>query len=224
MQQLILVISVFWFGIVHVITGADHLVAMAPSSITRAKFAIRNGISWGIGHSTGLIVLTLLAFFIKDRAEVFSSFAELLVGISLLIVGVFAIKNALELSIHSHSHKHKNGISHHHFHVHTKKDKTHKKHSHALTFLGLFHGMAGGHHFLAAIGLSQLPLAKAIIYLISYVSGSLISMIIFSCLMSSSILISGQRFIKRLMILAGGLSFSIGIILIQQQSRILFFS
>ena len=224
MQQLFLVISVFWFGIVHVITGADHLVAMVPSSITNTKVAIRNGISWGIGHSSGLIVLTLLALLIKDRAEVFSNFAELLVGISLLIVGAFAIKNALELSIHSHSHKHKNGISHHHFHFHTKKHKKHNKHSHALSFLGLFHGMAGGSHFVAAIGLIQLPLAKAFICLFSYVSGSLISMIIFSYLMSSSILISGQKFIKRLMVLAGGLSFSIGILLIQQQGRILFFS
>ena len=217
MQQVLLVVSVFWFGIVHVFTGADHLVAMVPSSITKTKTAIRNGLSWGIGHSSGLILLTLLAFLIKDRARVFSDFSELLVGISLLIVGVFAIKKALNLSIHSHSHKHKNGIAHEHLHFHSKKQKKHNKHSHALTFLGLFHGMAGGSHFVAAIGLSTLPLATAIICLISYLSGSLISMIFFSSLMSSSILISGQKFIKRLMILTGGLSFFIGITLIQQQ-------
>ena len=224
MQQVLLVSSVFWFGIVHVFTGADHLIAMVPSSITRTKIAIRNGFSWGIGHSSGLILLTLLAFLIKDRAEVFSDFSELLVGISLLIVGAFAIKKALKLTIHSHSHKHENGIAHQHLHFHSKKQKRHNKHSHALTFLGLFHGMAGGSHFLAAIGLSTLPLMTAFFCLISYLSGSMISMILFSSLMSSSILISGQKFVKRLMFFTGGLSFFIGIFLIRQQSTIIFFS
>ena len=224
MQQVLLVVSVFWFGIVHVFTGADHLVAMVPSSITRTKTAIRNGLSWGIGHSSGLILLTLLAFLIKDRAKVFSDFSELLVGISLLIVGVFAIKKGLNLSIHSHSHKHKNGIAHEHLHFHSKKQKKHNKHSHALSFLGLFHGIAGGSHFLAAIGLSRLPPTTAIICLVSYLSGSLISMILFSSFISSSILVSGQKYVRRLMILTGGLSFLIGISLIQQQSTVLFFS
>ena len=224
MQQVLLFVSVFWFGIVHVFTGADHLVAMVPSSITRTKTAIRNGLLWGIGHSSGLILLTLLAFLIKDRAKVFSDFSELLVGISLLIVGVFAIKKALNLSIHSHSHKHKNGIAHEHLHFHSKKLKKHNKHSHALTFLGLFHGIAGGSHSMAAIGLSTLPTTTAIICLGSYLSGSLISMILFSFFISSSILFSGQKYVKRLMVLTGGLSFLIGMALIQQQSTILFFS
>ena len=36
-------------GFIHVVSGADHLIAMAPSSITSPKIAARNSISWGLG-------------------------------------------------------------------------------------------------------------------------------------------------------------------------------
>ena len=53
-------------GIIHVVSGADHLVAMAPSSITNPKSALKNGLSWGIGHSSGIIILSILAILIRD--------------------------------------------------------------------------------------------------------------------------------------------------------------
>ena len=87
-------------GFIHVVSGADHLIAMVPSSITSPKIAVRNSISWGLGHSAGVIVLAVLAIFIKDITPLdkISNFAEFLVGISLLIIGVFAIKNFDRLS------------------------------------------------------------------------------------------------------------------------------
>ena len=93
-------------GFVHVVSGADHLIAMAPAAINNPQKALKNSFSWGLGHSSGVLLLAFLAIFIKDITPLnkFSSIAEFLVGISLLIVGVFAIKNSLQLSIHSHSH------------------------------------------------------------------------------------------------------------------------
>ena len=107
-------------GFVHVVSGADHLIAMAPAAINNPQKALKNSFSWGLGHSSGILLLAFLAIFIKDITPLnkFSNIAEFLVGISLLIVGVFAIKNSSQLSIHSHSHKHENGIAHRHFHVH----------------------------------------------------------------------------------------------------------
>ena len=80
-------------GIIHVVSGADHLVAMAPSSITSPKSALKNGLSWGLGHSSGIIILSVIAIFIRDiiPLERFSSFAEFLVGISLLFIGIFGL-------------------------------------------------------------------------------------------------------------------------------------
>ena len=53
-------------GFVHVISGADHLIAMAPSAINSPQKALKNGFSWGLGHSSGVLLLAFLAIFIKD--------------------------------------------------------------------------------------------------------------------------------------------------------------
>ena len=154
-------------GFVHVVSGADHLIAMAPAAINNPQKALKNSFSWGLGHSSGILLLALLAIFIKDITPLnqFSNIAEFLVGISLLIVGVFAVKNSFQLSIHSHAHKHENGIAHRHFHFHVKEQKNNNKHSHALTGLGLLHGIAGGSHFLAVLPALALPLTLSLIHI-----------------------------------------------------------
>ena len=209
-------------GFVHVMSGADHLIAMAPSAINSPKKALKNGFSWGLGHSSGVLLLAFLAIFIKDITPLnkFSNIAEFLVGISLLIVGVIAIKNSFQLSMHSHSHKHENGFAHRHYHFHTKEQKNNNKHSHALTGLGLLHGIAGGSHFLAVLPALALPVISACLYLISYLIGSLISMNLFTCFISFTALNVGQKFIKRLICVAGGLSFSMGLFWIQKSAFI----
>ena len=211
-------------GLVHVFSGADHLIAMAPSAINSPKIALKNSFSWGLGHSSGVVLLTVLAIFIKDITPLknFSNIAELLVGISLLFVGVYAIKNSFQLSIHTHSHKHENGIAHRHYHFHIKEQKNNNKHSHALTGIGLLHGIAGGSHFLAILPALALSLTNACAYLISYLIGSLISMNLFTCLISFTTLNLGQKFIKRLIAFAGGLSFSMGLFWIQKSTALFF--
>ena len=209
-------------GFIHVISGADHLIAMAPSAINSPKKALKNGLSWGVGHSSGVLLLAFLAIFIKDITPLnkFSNIAEFLVGISLLIVGVIAIKNAFQLKMHAHSHKHDNGFAHSHYHFHTKEQKNYNKHSHALTGLGLLHGIAGGSHFLAVLPALALPIISACFYLISYLFGSLISMNLFTFLISFTTLKVGQKFIKKLIFFAGGISFSMGLFWIQRSAFI----
>jgi len=211
-------------GLIHVFSGADHLIAMAPSAINSPKIALKNSFSWGLGHSSGVVLLTVLAIFIKDITPLnkFSNIAELLVGISLLFVGVFAIKNSFQLSIHIHSHKHENGIAHRHYHFHIKEQKNNNKHSHALTGIGLIHGIAGGSHFLAILPALALSLTNACAYLISYLIGSLISMNLFTCLISFTTLNISQKFMKRLIAFAGGLSFSMGLFWIQKSTALFF--
>ena len=210
-------------GLIHVLSGADHLIAMAPSAINSPKIALKNSFSWGLGHSSGVVLLTVLAIFIKDITPLnnFSNIAELLVGISLLFVGVYAIKNSFQLSIHTHSHKHENGIAHRHYHFHMKEQKN-NKHSHALTGIGLLHGIAGGSHFLAILPALALSLTNACAYLISYLIGSLISMNLFTCLISFTTLNISQKFMKRLIAFAGGLSFSMGLFWIQKSTALFF--
>ena len=135
-------------------------------------------------------------------------------------MGLFAIKNSFQLSIHSHSHKHENGFYHRHYHFHFNEHKNTNKHSHALTGLGLLHGIAGGSHFLAILPALALSLTNACAYLVSYLIGSLISMNLFTCLISFTTFNIGQKFIKRLIVFAGGLSFSMGLFWIQKSTTL----
>ena len=207
-------------GIIHVIGGADHLIAMAPSSITNPKLALKNGLSWGLGHSSGVAILSILAIFVKDIAHLskLSYFAEFLVGISLLIIGSIAIKNSFKFNIHTHQHAHNNGISHKHFHYHKSRDKRHNRHSHALTSLGILHGLAGGSHLIAVIPALALPMQEAFAYLIAYLIGSTIIMIFFTYLISLSTMKAGQSIIKKLFGFAGGISFAMGLFWIQKST------
>ncbi len=210
-------------GLVHVLSGPDHLIAMAPSAINSPKIAFKNSFSWGLGHSSGVVLLTVLTIFIKDITPLnkFSNIAELLVGISLLFVGLFAIKNSFNLSIHSHSHKHENGFTHRHYHFHINEQKNNNtKHSHALTGLGLLHGIAGGSHFLSILPALALSLTNAYVYLFSYLIGSIISMNLFTCLISFTTFNIGKKFINRLIAFAGGLSFSMGLFWIQKSTTL----
>ena len=91
--MLISVLTGFAAGAVHVVGGADHLVAMAPFSLRRPLQAVKSGMAWGGGHSLGVVLLGIVAIFFKDliHVESMSAWAEFLVGVSLLVIGALAI-------------------------------------------------------------------------------------------------------------------------------------
>ncbi len=176
--MLISILTGFAAGAVHVVSGADHMVAMAPSSIRKPQIALIDGLAWGIGHSAGVLILSLLGILAKDliNIELMSSYAEFLVGISLLIVGVLAIKTSLRVNIHMHKHMHGEETPHKHFHFHSLGNKIHKSHTHAATGLGVLHGFAGASHLVAVIPALALPLFGAMAYLFAYLLGSVFAM------------------------------------------------
>ena len=159
--MLISILTGFAAGAVHVVGGADHLVAMAPFSLRQPMAALRAGLAWGAGHSLGVVVLALAAIGFKDliHVEAMSSWAEFLVGVALLVVGVLAIRTAFGLELHTHEHRHDAGAStHQHLHLHVRGQSNHRRHAHAASGLGLLHGLAGASHLIAVIPLWLCPL------------------------------------------------------------------
>ncbi len=65
--MLISVITGFAAGAVHVVSGADHMVAMAPSSIEKPRVALIDGLAWGVGHSAGVLILSILGILSNRR-------------------------------------------------------------------------------------------------------------------------------------------------------------
>ena len=211
-------------GAVHVVGGADHLVAMAPFSLNRPLAACRSALAWGAGHSAGVIVLALIAIGIKDLAhvEAMSSWAEFLVGVALLVVGALAVRTAFGLELHSHSHSHSDSsTTHQHLHLHVRGQSNHCRHVHAASGLGLLHGLAGASHLLAALPALALPAHAAAGYLIAYLVGSISAMVSVVAAVSLLTQRGGARLLPFLVGGTGALSIVTGAIWLQETSGVL---
>ncbi len=216
--MLISVLTGIAAGALHVIGGADHLVAMAPSGIRHPRKALKSGLAWGVGHSAGVLILSGFAILLKDFSNIerMSTLAEFGVGVTLLLVGIYAIKRSLRFNIHTHSHQHDHGYIHDHVHVHFLGGKRHRSHHHAETSLGLLHGLAGASHLLAVIPALALPPVEAISYMAAYLLGAIFMMGIFLCVVSLAYGKVGKKFLPLLIASTGLLSVATGFVWIQK--------
>ncbi|CAI5730255.1 unnamed protein product [Peronospora destructor] len=82
-------------GIVHVLTGPDHLSALAAMTTGSSWRAFALGIRWGCGHSIGLIFMALIFFAAGQTVDLNSVGAYLN-----YIVGVFMIALGLWTGVH----------------------------------------------------------------------------------------------------------------------------
>lgn len=176
-------------GLVHVVSGPDHIAAVAPFAVQKKEKTWHIGFSWGIGHTGGVWVIGVLAFALREilPLDLISSWSERLVGVVLIAIGLWGIRNALKTKIHYHEHQHGEAGTHGHFHFHHIDEehaqaKSHQ-HQHAPLGIGVLHGLAGSSHFLGVLPALMLPTrADAIAYIISFGIGSIIAMSLFSYL------------------------------------------
>ena len=218
--MLISILTGFAAGAVHVVGGADHLVAMAPFSLRQPLPALRSGLAWGAGHSAGVVVLALVAIGFKDVVSVdaLSAWAEVLVGVALLLVGGLAVRTAFGLRLHSHDHHHDGHAVHRHVHLHVRGKSNHRRHLHAASGVGLLHGLAGAGHLLAVIPALALPPHEAVAYLLAYLCGSIGAMVAVVAMVSFLTLRSGARMLPLLVGCTGVLSIFTGLIWLQKTS------
>jgi len=181
---------------------------------------LRNGLAWGIGHSAGVLILSSFAILIKDFSNIerMSTLAEFFVGVTLLVVGILAIKTSVRFNIHTHSHQHEHGYKHDHVHVHFLGRKKHLSHQHALTSLGVLHGLAGASHLLAVIPALALPPLEAVLYMVAYLLSAIFTMGIFLCAISLAYGRIGKKSLPLMIRLTGVLSVLTGFIWIQKTS------
>ena len=206
-------------GAAHVITGPDHLAALAPIAVSDSKRATKLGFVWGCGHGLGVVILGVLGLVASSwlNLEVLSAWAEFIVGFALIAVGLWALKKASQIVIHTHSHEHDSddhGHSHYHIHAsdHSHDESAHRGHSHAAFAVGMFHGAAGTGHLLGVIPSLALPTNEAMIYLAAYLVGAIGSMAGFGAILGKIIRSQGAAQLRRTMFAVAGLSVSLGAI------------
>ncbi|RLN51690.1 hypothetical protein BBJ29_008849 [Phytophthora kernoviae] len=78
-------------GVVHVLTGPDHLSALAAMTTGSSWRAFALGIRWGCGHSIGLILMALIFFAAGQTVDLDSvgGYLNYVVGFFMIALGVW---------------------------------------------------------------------------------------------------------------------------------------
>lgn len=154
-------------GLVHALSGPDHLSAVAPLVIGQPRGRRwRTGLFWGVGHSLGVWIVGLLALALRGvlPIESVSSWSERLVGAVLIGVGLWGLRRAFlaRLPMEGHAeHGHRSGR--------------------AAVWIGGLHGLAGSSHVLGLLPALALPSRWAsLTYVVGFGLGSIAAMTAFS--------------------------------------------
>jgi hypothetical protein len=196
-------------GVVHVLSGPDHLAAVAPLAVADGRRGWRAGCTWGIGHTAGVVTVAVLAVFLRDLLppiDLISAWSERLVGGALIVVGLWALRAGLRIGAAPHAH---GPLTHEHVHVQAGPAFTRRVgHAHASFLMGLLHGVAGSSHFLGVIPALALPTRMgALIYIGAFGAGSILAMAGFAAALGA---VPGPRARRAFMLSAAALAFVVG--------------
>lgn len=154
-------------GLVHALSGPDHLSAVAPLVIGEPRRRWRMGLFWGIGHSFGVWAVGLLALGLRGilPVEILSSWSERLVGAVLIGVGLWGLRRAFVARLpHTHDHGTRN-----------------PRPGRAAMWIGSLHGLAGSSHILGLLPALALPSRGAsLAYVTGFGLGAVAAMTAFS--------------------------------------------
>jgi high-affinity nickel permease len=219
MDLVVAIVSGFTLGCLHAF-DVDHVAAVTAfaSKHPTARGASLFGLYWGLGHTATLLVLGGLSvglrFVIPSSLSVFG---ELVVGLVLIAVGLWVLRDFFRgKKIHVHRHTH-NGVDHVHFHSHADEEGHH--HHHSMFFVGAVHGFAGTAAVMVLIPITiTQSLGFALVYLVLFGVGTMTAMGLFAYLLGSATQKMGSdRLIAILQAVAGAASLIIGIIWIGEK-------
>jgi sulfite exporter TauE/SafE len=175
-------------GVFHVLAGPDHLAAVAPLAVNRRRRGWLAGWTWGLGHASGVVVVALLAVLLRDLlppVALISAWSERLVGATLIVVGLWALRRSARVTPAPHVH---GAFLHNHLHVRAGPRWIRRLgHPHASFCLGVLHGVAGSSHFLGVIPALALPTrTAAVTYIAAFGVGTVAAMIAFAGAVSAA--------------------------------------
>jgi hypothetical protein len=201
-------------GVFHVLSGPDHLAAVAPLAAADRERGWLAGWTWGIGHASGVVVVAVLAVALRDALppiEAISAWSERLVGVALIAIGAWALRRSARIAAAPHVH---GAVSHDHLHVGAGPAWMRRLgHAHASFYLGILHGVAGSSHFFGVLPALALPSqGSALLYIGAFGLGTVAAMTAYAAAVGSA----GQRLrpgaaAHRLMLRsAAGLALTVG--------------
>lgn len=201
-------------GCLHVVSGPDHLAALAPLAVEDPRAAARTGIAWGLGHGLAVVAVGSLALLAATWFDLtaLAGRAEALVGVLLIGLGLWALWRSRALVVHDHPHDHVGDHQHVHVHVGAEHSpQAHQGHTHAALGIGALHGVAGTGHLFGVVPALALPPSQAGVYLLAYLVGAVGSMGLFGSLLGRLIQRLGGRGLRQVMAGSGALAIAVGV-------------
>jgi hypothetical protein len=148
-------------GLLHVFSGPDHLAAVAPFAADNDRAQWKTGLQWGIGHTTGVLIIACLLLLLREQLplDLISAYSERIVGVALIAVGGWGAWKATRSGLNRHDHTH----------------------SGASFAMGTLHGLAGSSHLFGVLpALAFATRAESILYLTGFGLGAVVGMSAFS--------------------------------------------
>ncbi|OOZ40502.1 hypothetical protein BOW53_07530 [Solemya pervernicosa gill symbiont] len=176
----------FGLGLLHAL-DADHIAAvtgLASQEEGGRRQALRFSLMWALGHGLTLLLVGVAVILLGMAIPAqLSEWAETLVGVVLVVIGIGVLLDIRRENVHLHFHRHDSGLPHAHWHHHTpgrEHRASHHRHRHTPVLVGVLHGAAGSAPLLALLPMTQQQdpwLAMG--YLLLFGVGVLASMLLF---------------------------------------------
>jgi len=175
----------FGLGLLHAL-DADHVMAVSGLAAKRPSFksCLRFCGHWATGHGLALVIIAGSVYlFGMAIPEQLSSVAESLVGLMLIVIGLWSLIEVYRKGLKLSFHRHEPDIHHAHWHLGNHS----KTQDHSALLVGVLHGIAGSTPLLVLIPLSKMgSTVNAMAYVGLFGLGVIISMLIFGGLMAQS--------------------------------------
>ncbi len=182
MEKILLLVTGFVLGMRHAfdpdhISAVTHFISIQP----QARKGVSLGIKWGIGHFlTVLLIGSVIILFKIKMFQGFEKIAEILVGVTLILLAIWRLSLKKKKKRHLHLHQHEDKI---HTHSHWHIFRADHMHTHAPTVLGMLHGAAGSLAVFVLIPLSFVTsTVLAYSYILVFGLGCIISMSVYGFL------------------------------------------
>lgn len=174
---LILLLYALYEGLLHAFE-ADHILAVTNIVSQRSRVfpALKDGVFWGLGHTSTIFLIGIIMILFKVGVPERSfSYFEAAVGLMLMLVASYRLYLFMRdepLVVHRHRREHEGANQQPHIHVYRKGDNLHK----TSYGIGLVHGLAGSGALVVLVMTQIDTVSGSLLYLLVFGVGSIVGM------------------------------------------------